>query len=148
MDISRSRVAVVSASREVVIFQGGSWIHIAQYELLKELFSCFGSTVHSNGGGGGGVGAAYGIGAFRNGRPFDRNPTTWVPQAPLRNGSYDQYIESQEAELGCSIHRFKMVDRLFLSHLSHLNLRIPHFECKLGDSCLKKKWQKIGIYIV
>ena len=27
-------------------------------------------------------------GGFRNGRPFERNPTTWVPQAPLRNGGY------------------------------------------------------------
>ena len=27
-----------------------------------------------------------GAGFARNGRPFERNPTTWVPQAPLRNG--------------------------------------------------------------
>ena len=24
--------------------------------------------------------------SFRNTRLFDRNPTTWVPQAPMRNG--------------------------------------------------------------
>ena len=30
----------------------------------------------------------YGPGAFRNSRPFERNPTTWVPPAPTRNGIY------------------------------------------------------------
>ena len=29
----------------------------------------------------------YGPGAFRNSRPFERNPTTWVPPAPMRNGT-------------------------------------------------------------
>ena len=24
--------------------------------------------------------------SFRNNRLFERNPTTWVPQAPMRNG--------------------------------------------------------------
>jgi len=30
----------------------------------------------------------YGPGAYRNSRPFERNPTTWVPPAPMRN-EYD-----------------------------------------------------------
>ena len=25
---------------------------------------------------------------LRNTRPFERNPTTWVPPAPMRNGRY------------------------------------------------------------
>ena len=38
-------------------------------------------------GGYAGTGGGY-AGAVRNGGrpPFDRNPTTWVPQAPMRSG--------------------------------------------------------------
>ena len=32
---------------------------------------------------GGKMGNGY---TFRSSRPFERNPTTWVPQAPMRNG--------------------------------------------------------------
>ena len=47
-------------------------------QYLRSLFSV---QHHVNAGG-------YGPGAFRNSRPFERNPTTWVPPAPTRNGSY------------------------------------------------------------
>ena len=30
----------------------------------------------------------YGPSAYRNSRPFERNPTTWVPPEPMRNGIY------------------------------------------------------------
>ena len=33
-------------------------------------------------------GYGYAPGAVRNSRPFERNPTTWVPPAPMRNGRY------------------------------------------------------------
>ena len=39
-------------------------------------------------GGYAGTGGGYAGAAVRNGGrpPFDRNPTTWVPQAPMRSG--------------------------------------------------------------
>ena len=42
----------------------------------------------AGGGVGGHVGQQGNVNAysFRNNRLFDRNPTTWVPQAPMRNG--------------------------------------------------------------
>ena len=33
----------------------------------------------------------YGPSAYRNSRPFERNPTTWVPPAPMRNGNKSKY---------------------------------------------------------
>ena len=53
-------------------------------------------------GGYAGTGGGY-AGAVRNGGrpPFDRNPTTWVPQAPMRSGKpnkiniFGQYREAK-----------------------------------------------------
>ena len=50
--------------------------------MFIKIFDLFFSVQHHVNAGG------YGPGAFRNSRPFERNPTTWVPPAPTRNGTY------------------------------------------------------------
>ena len=38
------------------------------------------------------VAAGHSNYSFRNNRLFERNPTTWVPQAPMRNGKKEEVL--------------------------------------------------------